>query len=113
MSYVKLLTEIGFGIDLVDGKDVTAVKRAIHDIIHRVSLSFFEETNIKTNDSILYIKVYTPHPEEVSDESLIEEIPLEFKEIHIEKYKGGGISMGVKGNIVVAVVFLEIYVPWS
>lgn len=74
---------------------------------------FFEETGIKTSDSILYIKVYTPHPEEVSDESLIEEIPIKFKEIHIEKYRGGGITMGIKGNIVVAIAFLEIYVPLS
>ncbi|HDJ83887.1 MAG TPA: hypothetical protein ENG44_02690, partial [Desulfurococcaceae archaeon] len=101
MEYVSLIREIGFGVDLVEGRDDKAVRRAIHDIVHRVAIPYLKETNIDLSNILLRILVYTPNPDKVNDDVIVNELPLRSNKIVVEKHTGGAQFDNTIASIVV------------
>lgn len=109
--YVRLLIEIGIGIDLIGGDDNEAVRRAINDIIHRVCIPYFEEKKLSFSDTILVIDIYTPHPNRVHDNIVMETLPVKPGQTIIRKHTGGALISGLYGDITASIASITIYVP--
>ncbi len=107
MEYVSLIREIGFGVDLVEGRDDKAVRRAIHDIIHRVAIPYLREAGLDLSSILLRILIFTPNPDKVEDNVIVNELPLKFGKIIIEKHAGGAQF----DNTIASIVVLEINIP--
>ncbi len=99
------------GIDLIGENDNEAVKRAINDIIHRVCIPYFEEKKLSFNDAILVIDIYTPHPNKVHDNLVIEILPVKPRQTIIRKHIGGALIPGLYGDITASIVSITIYIP--
>ncbi len=110
-DYLRLLIEIGMGIDLIGGDDNEAVERAVNDIIHRVCIPYFEEKGVSFREAVLVVDLYTPHPDKVEDRLITNILPVKPRELIIRKHRGGALIPGLYGDIVVAIVSITIYVP--
>lgn len=110
MGYIRLLTEIGVGIDLM-GRDVLeSIHKAIEDIVHRVCIPYFRDKALDFRDSKLVIDVYTPYPARVDRSKIIDILPVKTKEIVVNVYKGGA-SIKSLDEIIVSIVAITILIP--
>ncbi len=110
-NHVRLLIEIGMGIDLIGEDDNEAVRRAINDVIHRVCIPYFVEKGLSFSDVVLVTDIYTPRPDKVHDDTVIGTLPIKPRRTIINKHVGGALIPGPYSNITVSIVSITIYVP--
>ncbi|RLG89507.1 MAG: hypothetical protein DRO16_03940 [Thermoprotei archaeon] len=110
MVYRKLLTEIGMGIDLIGGDVHESIRRAINDIVHRVCIMYFREKGISFREVKLIVDIFTPYPDRVDREKVVEMLPVKPGKLVINMYKGGALVKGIE-DIIVSIVAITILIP--
>ena len=117
MTMKRLIIEFGQGVDMHGGDQNNAVLKATKDAIHHCCMAgiseIFEITDRK-QQACIKVDIYSPHPEEVDPNIVIEY--LDRWSVEAEVHHGGANPEGIaldgkpKTEITIAIVALTVYV---